>query len=328
MSSKTLEQISVPHHSNPARGGVGEDSISKPAGSDFPFVQHRWSWSADGTELAYYDEGLRDSAGQQPTILLLHGSPMSSYMWRRVIARLRSFYRIVAVDLPGFGASRSPLVPGRAFSKGAQILAKFVRDLDLKNLVLVSHATAGPMGLGAALCCPDRISALVISNSFGWAIRQSGNPVGRMARLVSSTCFSWLIVRSGLLGWATTRRSRRVGRYSIHESVAIAKPLREPSVRLHLINVLRSIRGDEEFLTRLAPRLRRDLAQTPTLLLFGAHDNGYQAGFVDHWKSIFEKSESSVLPHSGHFLLEDEPDAWIDAVSDFLESALSPKAEG
>lgn len=270
--------------------------------------------------LSYHDEGPHNVSNQRPTVLLLHGSPMSSFMWRSVIHRLRPSYRVLAVDLPGFGASRTPLVPRRAFSAGAEILAEFLEELDLKNLVLVTHATAGPMGLGAALHCPDRISGLVIANSFGWALRQSPNPVGRMARLVSSSWFSWLVVNTGLLGWVTSRKSRRTGPYDPREQNANSTPLREPTVRRHLINVLRSIAGDESFLSALPEQLENHLGQVPTLLTFGAHDNGYHAGFPSRWRSVFENSRTVVLPESGHFLLEDEPDAWNQAFLEFLES--------
>src|SRR5215831_8345477 len=70
----------------------------------FPFESR--FLSAEGTRFHYVDEG------GGPTLLFLHGGPMSSFMWRHSLGVLRHRHRCVAVDLPGLGLSQTPLVPG------------------------------------------------------------------------------------------------------------------------------------------------------------------------------------------------------------------------
>ena len=62
------------------------------------------------------------------------------------------------------------------------------------------------------------------------------------------------------------------------------------------------------------------LARTPSLLLYGRHDNGYAAGFVDRWRSLLPASEAVILEGSGHFPLEDEPETYTDALEGWLSS--------
>jgi haloalkane dehalogenase len=77
--------------------------------TSFPF-ESRFV-SVAGTRFHYVDEG------RGPTLLFLHGGPMSSFMWRHQLRALRTRYRFVAVDIPGLGLSKTPLVRGEGFTR-------------------------------------------------------------------------------------------------------------------------------------------------------------------------------------------------------------------
>ena len=98
---------------------------------------------------------------------------MWSFMCRSVIHELRDSLRCVAVDLPGLGLSKAPLFRGQAFSRNADWLEAFVDTLDLRDVTLVLHATAGPSVLEMASRQRERVRALVISNSFAWPLEGS-----------------------------------------------------------------------------------------------------------------------------------------------------------
>ena len=240
-------------------------------------------------------------------------------MFRHAIGRLRRDTRVVAVDLPGFGYGDAPIVPGRAFSRGAELLRAFIEERDLRDLVVVAHATAGPMVLGAVADAPERVRALVVTNSFAWPLVGAPGKLGRIAAVVSSRLFGWLGVRSGFLGWVTARFSRRGGRYTPEEARAIGGPLRRRAVREHLANVLRSLRGDATHLEALPARICASLAHLPTLFLYGMHDNGYRAGLLDRWRGLLARHRVQLLERSGHFPPEDEPEAYTAALVAFVE---------
>ena len=111
---------------------------------------------ASGTSaLHYVDEGPRDA----PPVLLLHGNPTWSYMYRRPdrASSRRRGHRCVAPDHMGFGRSDKPPQLGR-YHLAAHVdnLVGLIDELDLRDITLVVHDWGGPIGLGALLERPDR----------------------------------------------------------------------------------------------------------------------------------------------------------------------------
>lgn len=295
-------------------------TMTTPTLRDFPYP--RRVFEAGDVRLAYIDEG----EPTEGTLLLLHGSPMWSYMWRRPIATLRQRHRVIAVDLPGFGASAAPIANGRAFSTGANALRALIEALDLRDFTLIVHATSGPMGLAALLDAgAERASSLVITNSFAWSLVSAPGRLGRIARFVSSRFFAVVGVHTGLLGWITARFSRRGATYARHERHAIQTPLRRPSARAHLANVLRSLRGDAAFLTSLEHRIS-ELSTIPSLVVYGKHDNGFRPG-IGRWRRLLPHHQLVVLEDSGHFPTEDQPEAWTRVVHSFLATRVKKGCE-
>jgi haloalkane dehalogenase len=253
---------------------------------------------------------------------------MSSFMWRHQIARLRARYRCVAVDLPGLGLSSTPLVGGEGFTRMADLLQTFVRQLGLDELVVLVHATGGPSGLEMAIRERARVRGLVISNTFGWPL--AGDPgLGRMSRIVSTRLFSFLVVRLNVLPWIASRKGRRGAPFGPEERAAILGPYRHLDARKHLANLLRGLRVEAPFFAGLEERLP-ELAGVPALLLFGAEDNGYRGGTLRRFERLLPRHTSVVLPRSAHFLTEDEPEAYTASVERWLAElpagVLAPRA--
>ncbi len=281
---------------------------------EFPFRSR--SLVVDGAALHYVDEG------SGPVLLLLHGSPMWSFMYRRAISSLRARYRCIAVDLPGLGLSGAPLRPGHAYEDAARRLRAFVKHLDLRDAVLAVHATAGPPGLEMATQEPNRFSGLVISNTFAWPL-EGDRRLAFFARIVSSRWFAWLNVTFNVLARVTAWKGRRDARFNEPERRAILGPYENRDTRRHLQNYLFGVRVERDRFSRLERNLSA-LAHLPTLLLYGAHDNGYRAGFLERWRSILPSSDVRVLENAGHFPFEDDPAATVEALSGWLESRRSP----
>ncbi|MBT2373009.1 alpha/beta fold hydrolase [Pseudomonas fluorescens] len=117
---------------------------------------------ADGVRVFYREAG--DPAA--PVILLLHGFPSSSHMYRNLIPLLATRYRVIAPDLPGFGFTEVPAERGYAYSFDnlAITLGHFVDALKLSRYALYVFDYGAPVGLRLAVAHPQRVSALVSQN--------------------------------------------------------------------------------------------------------------------------------------------------------------------
>src|SRR4051812_49684891 len=116
------------------------------------------TFEVDGFRMHYVDEG------DGEPILLLHGEPTWSYLWRNIIPQLPG--RKVAPDLIGFGRSDKPEEIGwYSYDRHVASVAGLVDALDLRDLTLVVHDWGGPIGLRYAVDHPDRVARLVVLNT-------------------------------------------------------------------------------------------------------------------------------------------------------------------
>jgi haloalkane dehalogenase len=119
----------------------------------------RQTLEVDGLTVAYLDEG----AGSP--LLLLHGWPTSSFLYRHITPVLAESHRVIVPDLPGFGASSKPDDRQYSFALFASVLDALVDRLGLDDLGLVVHDLGGPIGVHWALHRPERVSRLAILNT-------------------------------------------------------------------------------------------------------------------------------------------------------------------
>jgi haloalkane dehalogenase len=124
-----------------------------------------------GARVHYVDEG------SGPTLLLLHGNPTWSFLYREIIKELRGEFRCVAVDYPGFGSSVAPTGYGFTPAEHADVVADFLTQLDLSAVTLMVQDWGGPIGFAVATRHPDRFARFVIGNT--WARPKSDRARGR-----------------------------------------------------------------------------------------------------------------------------------------------------
>ena len=116
----------------------------------------------DGLEVSYREAGPADA----PVLLLLHGFPSSSHMFRDLIPKLAGEYRVIAPDLPGFGQSAMPAreVFAYTFEKLARVIDRFTEVLGLGRFALYVFDYGAPVGWRLATWHPERVTALVTQN--------------------------------------------------------------------------------------------------------------------------------------------------------------------
>jgi haloalkane dehalogenase len=244
-----------------------------------------------------------------PAVLMVHGYPESSYMWRRAMTALADAgWRAVAPDLPGYGGSE-PDPPG-SWERHVEALERFRQALGLDRVVLVTHDWGVMIGLRWACDHAGAARALVISDGGFFADRRwhdlanTLRTEGEGERLIEG------FTREG---FAALMRSASSGM----GDDAIADYWRgfadEERRRGHL-ELYRS--GD---FSKLEPYEGCVAALgVPALVLWGAQDRFAGVKMAHRFHSDLPDSELVVLDDAGHFVWEDEPEQTAAVLVDFL----------
>ena len=134
---------------------------------------------ADGVRVFYREAGPADA----PVLLLLHGYPASSHMFRELIPRMATSYRVIAPDLPGFGFTTVPAERNYKYSFDAlaRTAEALVETLGLKKYALYIFDYGAPVGLRLAVARPERVTAIVSQNgnAYGEGLGDAWEPIRR-----------------------------------------------------------------------------------------------------------------------------------------------------
>jgi pimeloyl-ACP methyl ester carboxylesterase len=134
---------------------------------ELPSATHYRTVTVDGLDIFYREAGPADA----PTILLLHGFPTSSHMFRDLIPLLADRYHLIAPDYPGFGNSSAPNVHvfDYTFDHLTDVIEAFTDVIGLESYSLYVQDFGGPVGFRLAIRRPDRVRSLVIQNANAYA---------------------------------------------------------------------------------------------------------------------------------------------------------------
>jgi cis-3-alkyl-4-acyloxetan-2-one decarboxylase len=280
----------------------------------FPF-EARYARVAPDLRLHYVEEG--DGA----PVLLLHGNPTWSFLYRRFIPLLaEAGHRAIAVDHMGFGRSDRP--PGHeryTMRNHVENLLAFVRELDLRDLTLVMQDWGGPIGFGAAVEEPDRVARLVLMNT-GVGVFPSGTPMPfhdpfRQRGLGELLCLGANLFVEAMFG----------GMRSENATPLVAEAYRAPFPdyysRVPILAFVRDVPIGHDHPT--APYMkevaeRMVALERPTLVVWGLRDRTFPPPLLDVWRGVYPHAEVLELPDARHYLQEDEPEAITARLVDFL----------
>jgi haloalkane dehalogenase len=272
-----------------------------------------------GCRLHYIDEG----AG--PPLLMLHGNPTYSFLYREVVHGLRDRYRCIAVDHPGFGLSRPR--PGYGFtpSEHAAVLQQLVETLDLSGVTLMAQDWGGPIGFAVATRAPERFAAFVIGNTWAWPksdpgtqlfSRVLGGPVGRRLILNRGPVGRRLILNRNL--FVERILPAGVRRRPLEERVmdAYRGPFPTPASRVPTAVFPREILRSRPFLAEIEQRLP-ELAGRPALLVWPTRDVAFGERERRRWEAVFAGHRTVLLEGAGHYIQEDAPEEIVAAIRDW-----------
>ena len=260
----------------------------------YPF-RSRWI-RVQGHKVHYLDEG------DGPTVVMLHGNPTWSFLYRKLVLGLRGSARCVVPDLPGFGLSEAPPGFGFTAAEQAQVVAAWIDALDLDDVILVGQDWGGPLGLAWAIDHPERVRGLVLGNTWAW-------PLDRQWRY---RFFSGLL--GGTLGRIAARTFNGVLRFFLFRGLTrplpaqvraqYHAPFRERARRHPTAVFPRELVRAAPFLRRVEAGLPR-LRDKPVLLPWGARDFAFREPECARFEELFPRHRTIPLVHASHFWQED-----------------------
>ncbi len=256
--------------------------------------------TVNNIRLHYRDLGPEDGA----PVLLLHGWPTSSFLWRNVVPEMTKHNRVLLLDLPGFGLSdKSPDI-AYTFRFFQKILDGFLENLGIDKVGLGVHDLGGPVGLYWACNNLERVSKLAILNTLvypemSWAVKlfifMTKMP------LINSLLVSPMGLRFAIeFGVHDKRKLKPDAREGT------AAPFKTDADRRALLKAGGDLNPKGFFL--MANRLPKYTG--PVRIIYGARDGILPdiAETVDRLKKDLPQSQVTVLPDCGHFLQEEEPE--------------------
>ncbi len=282
--------------------------MSKPAWLDrtlYPFEQKELTLPA-GT-MRYVDEGEGDP------ILMLHGTPTWSFLYRHFITSLSADYRVIAPDYLGSGLSDKPSLADFGYTPPdhAASVAALIDALGLENFTLVVHDFGGPIGLPYALDHPEKLRRLVIFNTWMWPLEGItfalttpllGGPIGRF--LYEKTDFEF----STIVPSVYADRSNLTPEIEAH--------YRGPFDGTIGWTYARALGGSRDWYAQLWEK-RAAIADHPALLLWGMEDRIFGPGLA-RWEDALTNPTIVRLEQAGHFVQEEAPEAALKHMRTFL----------
>ena len=284
-------------------------------------MTHYRTAKIDGLEIFYREAGREDA----PVLLLLHGFPASSFMFRELIERLSGQFRVVAPDYPGFGYSEAPSNAEFAYSfdRLADVVDKFIDTLGLETYALYMQDFGGPVGFRVASRRPEKVTFLVVQNanaydeglpdSFWTPVRELWNDPspGNFQKIREAG------ISDDALEWNYTHGVTDRTKISPDSWVLQSALLNRPGNKEIMLDLLYDYRTNPPLYPDWQAYFRR--YQPPTLIVWGENDVIFPASGAHPYRRDLSRIDFNLL-NTGHFALEDHGDVIADHIRRFAAS--------
>ena len=287
----------------------------------------------------YIDEGPADG----PTVLLIHGQPTWSFMYRQVIARLAGAgLRVIAPDTVGFGRSDKPVeFTDYTFARHVDWMHSFVAGLDLRHTTLVVHDWGGPIGLSVLAREPGRFAAVVATNT----ILHTCDPAlaGKLAWPHHGVDADRMLITETLLDYITYyRRAPDIvpsmflgavaGPLSPEVLAGYDAPFPDPSYKAGLRQMIALIpltRNDPGAVIGRATMAALAAWKKPFLTAYSDNDpatRGWETVFAEHVPGAAGQSHTTITG-AAHFVPEQRGDRLAAIITEFVGSQRTGTAQ-
>jgi pimeloyl-ACP methyl ester carboxylesterase len=287
-------------------------------------VHHRYL-EVDGRRLFYREAGPKDA----PAIVLLHGFPTSSYMFRDLIPRLAGRYRVIAPDLLGFGLSDSPSVEDfdYTFDALAELTDGLLQAIGVDQYAIYVQDYGAPIGWRLALKDSSPVTAIVTQNGNGydagfvegfwqvvWDYQKEQNEK-------TETAIRWALTLDGIK-WqyvAGVADETVVSPDTWHHDL---QKMARPGNDLVQLKLFRDYATNPALYPKLHEFLKA--SQIPVLAVWGKNDPIFAAAGAEAFATDVPDAEIHLLD-GGHFLLESHLDEASELITKFLDRTLGSK---
>lgn len=270
----------------------------------YPF-ESRW-FESSGGRMHYIDEG------SGTPLLLCHGNPTWSFLYRHIVQALRDRFRCVAVDYVGFGLSDRPDGYGYTIAEHARTVGELVDHLGLDGVVLMGQDWGGPIGTAVAVDRADRFRGVVLGNTWFWP---SDHPSFQVfSRLMGSRPLQRQILERNffverLMPMAMARQLTPAEM----DHYRRAQPT--PRARRGVATMPRQILAARPLLERLSRAVPARLGAKPALMVWGMKDLAFRPKLIlPRMRSAFPDHVVVELAGAKHYIQEDAPDEIADAI--------------
>ena len=291
--------------------------------ADSTVTRHRTT-KIDGIDIFYREAGPADA----PALLLLHGFPTSSHMFRNLIPTLADRYHVIAPDYPGFGQSGTPDRKEfkYSFERFAELIDGLLDQLGVKRYALYVQDYGAPVGYRLALRHPERVSALVVQNGNAYeeGLKEFWNPI--KAYWADGSKVHREALRAGLSLAATKSQYvdgvRDISRIApdnwVHDQALLDRP--------GIDEIMLDLFKDYGTNVALYPQFQNFFRtrRPPTLIVWGQTDVIFPADGARPYLRDLPDAEFHLLD-TGHFALEDKGDEIAKLMHDFLGRKLLRK---
>lgn len=272
----------------------------------------------NGLNLFYREAGPTDA----PTIVLLHGFPSSSHMFRNLISDLKNEFQIIAPDYPGFGYTDSPGVEAfdYTFDKFAEVISNLLAAKNCNRYWLFMQDYGGPVGLRLAAAHPERGAGLIVQNANAYMegvsemLASAAMPFWESRSAVTEAPLRGLTTLDGVKMQYLTgvKDPARISPDAWnHDLVSLGRPGNTEAQLALLFNYQTNIAKFAEWQNYFRQH------QPPTLVTWGRNDPFFtEAGARAYLKDL-PKAELHLLD-TGHFALEDHSEEIARLIQDFL----------
>ena len=263
----------------------------------------------DGLQVHYKETGPQDA----PVLLLLHGFGSSLQTWDEWSVKLDPKYRVIRLDLPGFGLTGASPLNDYSEEKDVAILTHFADKLGLDKFSVIGHSMGGKMAWSLAAAQPDRVQALVLMAPDGFPeAKDFGTKPYEVPAVIGFVKYflpKYFVKKSIEPAFADAEalNDALVSRYY--------DMLRAPGVRGAILD-----RSNQTIYTDPVPRLKK--IKAPTLLIWGEQDQMIPNSNAQSYAGVLLNSTTILLPKLGHLLQEEQPEKGLKAVMKFLDAKL------
>ena len=262
----------------------------------------------------YVEEQNPESA--QATVVFIHGFGGSTFSWRHSAPSLASKgYRVVSLDMKGFGLSHKDLASDYSHPAQAGLVAQILTSLGVDRAYFVGHSMGTSIMLHLAHLYPERVLGVI---SVGGAVNLGQSGIHPSA-LLNFAPFR----RAGevfLTRYVTRERVSKLLESASHQDIVTAELVDGYCNRLVIGQWAQSLLAMSRDMSKNTVTFTLEDLEFPALILWGENDTWVKRTEIDQWKDEIHSAEFHVIPKAGHMLMEEYPELFNDMVLAFPES--------